>query len=67
MSIYSCIQVVKNNGKTSIFLGAVDAASSGSKVFQTILKQDMFRNRFDFAPAGGSPLALPNEIAITSK
>jgi YVTN family beta-propeller protein len=63
-STYSGIQVVQRYGKTNILW----SAASGSKSYVMIVNWDgehiFFKKQIAFAPEGGSPLALPNELKV---
>ncbi len=67
MSTYSGIQVIKDGQGVSIFWSAAHGVDPTSKVFQARLKGRSLNvvRTFDFVPKGDSPLALPNELAIT--
>jgi len=68
MSTYSGIKVLKSNNETQIFWSAAvsKARNSRSYVMQAVWDGEKIRikNNFSFEPAGASPLALPNDLAI---
>jgi len=66
MSTYSGIQVLKENGKTSIFWSAANGDSHQSYVLKAVWddKKLALADAIEFKPEGDSPLALPNELAI---
>ncbi len=69
MSTYSGITTVKDDQGVSIFWSAANGHNPTSKVFQAKVKGTALSivETFDFAPKGDSPLALPNELAITTE
>lgn len=66
MSTYSGIQVLKEDGKTSIFWSAANGDSHQSYVLKAVWndKKLALDDAISFKPEGDSPLALPNELAI---
>lgn len=66
MSTYSGIQVLEEDGKTSIFWSAASGGSHQSYVLKAVWADHQLRltDTISFKPEGNSPLALPNELAI---
>ena len=69
MSTYSGLQVYQTNGQTEIFWSAADGDSHRSCVMQTVWDGHSIsiKNTFDFQPVPPAPLALPNELAISTE
>ncbi|HKK12229.1 MAG TPA: bifunctional YncE family protein/alkaline phosphatase family protein [Flavobacteriaceae bacterium] len=69
MSTYSGIQVIKSNGITKIFWGADDNYRKIGKVFKAIWDGENITidTTFNFLPKDDAPLALPNELAVTTE
>lgn len=69
MSTYSGIQISKNQNNIEIFWSAANNKSKVSKVFKATWSgaKLQINNTYDFMPKGESPLALPNEIAISEE
>ncbi len=69
VSTYSGIQVIENGDVIEIFWSAANKNSGMSKVFKAIWngKSTKIATTFDFNPAGESPIALPNELAINTE
>ena len=67
MSTYSGIQTLRDDRGISIFWSAANGFEGNSKVFQARVKGKALSivDTFDFKAKGNSPLALPNELAIT--
>jgi len=66
MSTYSGIQVLNEDGKTSIFWSAANGDSHQSYVLKAVWADHhlALADAIPFKPEGDSPLALPNELAI---
>src|SRR3569832_1058211 len=66
MSTYSGIQVLQEDGKTSIFWSAANGGSHQSYVLKAVWADHQLKlaDTIAFKPEGESPLALPNELAI---
>ncbi len=69
MSTYSGIQVLSENGNTQIFWSAATETNHQSYVFQAVFKDEKIavKEAFPFKPESPSPLALPNEVAISKE
>jgi YVTN family beta-propeller protein len=67
MSTYSGIQVLKEDGKTSILWSASD--SRQSYVLKAVWADQKLAlaDAIPFKPEGDSPLALPNELAVSQE
>ena len=68
MSTYSGLQVQQQGPETHIFWSAANAQNHRSSVLEAVYGAGRIRIRrtFDFAPVA-SPLALPNELALTTE
>ncbi len=69
MSTYSGILAIKDDQGVTIYWSASNGYDHTSKVFQARVKGKVLNilKTFDFQPKGSSPLALPNELAITTE
>lgn len=69
MSTFSGIQVVQQYGKTNIFWSAANPNTHESFVMMVNWDGEhlFFKKQIAFKPEGDSPLALPNELAITEE
>lgn len=69
MSTYSGIQLLNNNGKTLVFWSGANDSNHQSFVFEAEFdtKKLTIKEAFPFKPDAGSPLALPNEVAINNE
>ena len=69
MSTYSGIKVESYKGSIELYWSAANGNTNSSKVFSARLKgtKISIATTFDFEPQGDSPLALPNEVAITTE
>ena len=69
MSTYSGIQLLNENGKTEIFWSGANDGNHQSFVFEAEFdtKNITIKEAFPFKPDAGSPLALPNEVAINNE
>jgi YVTN family beta-propeller protein len=68
-STYSGVQIVPKGAQTRIFWSAAHKGSRASFVMQAGWDGNKIRllDSYAFAPEGESPLALPNEVAITTE
>lgn len=69
MSTYSGIKITNNQNKIEIFWSAANKNSKISKVFKSTWSGTKLQivATYDFLPQGDSPIALPNEIAISEE